>query len=102
MKHGAAFLAIFVSLVFIVSCGTSSDLRGEYVCVEHFSEGMVGKISLDFNDDGTVLMKPLNSKGNYSIEGNTVTVELEQFDLTFTKDGDVLTSSDKTVVYEKK
>ena len=46
-------------------------------------------------------MKPLNSEGKFSVEGDTVTVNLEQFDLTFTKDGDKLISSDKTVVYEK-
>jgi len=31
----------------------------------------------------------------------TVTINLQQFDLTFTMDGDKLISSDKTVVYEK-
>jgi len=62
---------------------------------------MVGNISLDFQENGTVLMKPLNSEGKFSVEGDTVTVNLEQFDLTFTKDGDKLISSDKTVVYEK-
>ncbi|MCF7915366.1 MAG: hypothetical protein K9L66_09375 [Spirochaetaceae bacterium] len=57
---------------------------------------------MEFSKDGTVLMKPVNMKGDYSVEGNTVTLELEHFDLTFTKDGNILTSSDGTVAYEKK
>ena len=102
MKKLLVALIILFSLFLLFACNSSSGLNGEYVCTEHYSEGMVGQISLEFNKDGTVLMQPLNSEGDYTVEGNTVTIELEQFDLTFTKDGDTLTSSDKTVVYEKK
>ena len=103
MKNLTMVLLVAVSLMVVTSCGTSTNLSGEYICIELFGgDAMVGELSLDFGKDGTVIMKPLNSKGDYSIEGNTVTVELEAFDLTFTKDGDILTSSDGTVVYEKK
>ena len=101
MKYVTVLFFLVVSLFVFFSCESSADLSGEYVCTEHFSESMVGKISLDFQNDGTVLMKPLNSEGKYTVERNTVTVNLEQFDLTFTKEGNTLTSSDETVVYEK-
>lgn len=102
MKKVTTVLIVAVSLMFIVSCGTSNDISGEYVCIEHYTEEGVGELSLDFNKDGTVIMKPVNMKGEYSVEGNTVKLKLEHFDLTFTKDGDILTSSDGTVVYQKK
>jgi len=101
MKYVTVSIVLVVSLFVCVSCDSSNSLSGEYVCTEHFTEAMVGNISLDFQENGTVLMKPLNSEGKFSVEGDTVTVNLEQFDLTFTKDGDKLISSDKTVVYEK-
>jgi hypothetical protein len=31
---------------------------------------MVGKLSLDFEKDGTVIMKPLNKEGTYEVEGD--------------------------------
>ncbi len=102
MKKLLFVLIIIFSLFLLFACNSSSGLSGEYACTEHYTESMVGKISLEFNKDGTVLMQPLNSEGKYTVEGDTVTINLEQFDLTFTKDGDTLTSSDKTVVYEKK
>jgi len=101
MKYVTVSIVLVVSLFVCVSCDSSNSLSGEYVCTEHFTEAMVGNISLDFQKDGTVLMKPLNSEGKYTVEGNKVVINLEQFDLTFTRDGNTLTSSDKTVVYEK-
>ena len=101
MKYVTISVVLFVSLFVLFSCGSSSDLSGEYVCTKHLSESLVGEISLDFQKDGTVLMKPLNSEGKYTVEGDTVTIDLEQFDLTFTKDGDKLISSDESIVYEK-
>jgi hypothetical protein len=101
MRYVTVTVVLLVSLVFLVCCDSSDSLSGEFVCTEHYTESMVGKISLDFQKDGTVHMKPLNSEGDYAVEGNKVTVHLEQFDLTFTRDGDKLISSDKTVVYQK-
>lgn len=101
MKYVTVSVVLVVSLFVLFSCGSSSDLSGEYVCIEHFTDSMVGEVSLVFQKDGTVLMKPLNSEGNYTVEGDTVTVELEYFDLTFTREGGKLISSDETIVYEK-
>lgn len=67
MKNVAVSLLVALALVFIVSCGASNDISGEYVCIKHFSEDGVGELSLDF-----------------------------------AKDGDIHTSSDGTVAYEKK
>ncbi len=101
MKYVTVAIILVISLFMCISCDSSNSLSGEFVCTEHFTDSMVGKISLDFQKDGTVLMKPLNSEGKYTVDGNKVVVNLEQFDLTFTKEGNTLTSSDKTVVYEK-
>jgi len=101
MKNVTISVVLFVSLFVLFSCGASSGLSGEYVAIEHFTDSLVGEVSLVFQKDGTVLMKPLNNEGTYTVEGDTVTVALEYFDLTFTKDGDKLISSDKTIVYEK-
>ena len=100
MKNVTVYIVLFVSLFVLFSCG-SSGLSGEYVAIEHFTDALVGEVSLVFQKDGTVLMKPLNNEGTYTIEGDTVIVKLEYFDLTFTKDGDKLISSDETTVYEK-
>ncbi len=102
MKHILSGCIVVFSLLFIISCGSSNDLSGEYECIKHFSEEMVGVVSLELNKDGTVVMKPINHEGTYSVEGDTVTLELEHFDLTFKRDGDRLVSSDETTVYEKK
>lgn len=102
MKNVSLFFAAVVLILFLFSCGSSNDLSGEYECIKHFTEDLVGKVSLEFNKDGTVLMKPINQKGTYKIEGANVTLELEHFDLTFTRDGDKLISSDETTVYQKK
>lgn len=102
MKNVTFIFAIAVLIVFLFSCGSSNDLSGEYECIKHFTEGLVGEVSLEFNKDGTVLMKPINQEGTYKIEGDNVTLELEYFDLTFTREGDKLISSDKTTVYQKK
>lgn len=102
MKNVALAFIFVVAVFFLVSCGSSNDLAGEYDCIKHFSEEMVGKVSLEFNKDGTVLMNPINSEGTYKIEGDKVTLELEHFDLTFTQEGDKLISTDETTVYEKK
>ena len=101
MKYVTVSVVLVASLFVLFSCGSSKALSGEYVCTEHVAESLVGEISLDFQKDGTVVMKPLNSEGKYTVEGDTVTIDLEQFDLTFTKDGNKLVSSDKTIVYEK-
>ena len=101
MKYVTVAIILVVSLCVCISCGSSNGLSGEFVCTEHYSESMVGEISLDFQKDGTVLMKPLNSEGKYTVEGNKVVVALDQFDLTFTREGNKLISSDKTVVYEQ-
>ncbi len=103
MKY-ARFVIIMVlvcSFLLLFACSSSSGISGEYVCTEHYTESMEGQLSLDFQSGGTVLMKPLNSEGKYSVDGDTVTVKLDQFDLTFTIDGQKLVSADKTVVYEK-
>ena len=95
-------VVIVLSLFFVISCGSSNDLSGEYDCIKNYSEDLVGKVSLEFNKDGTVVTKPINHEGTYKIEGDTVTLELEHFDLTFKRDGNKLISSDETAVYEKK
>ncbi len=102
MKNIALVFIIVFSIFFVISCGSSNDLSGEYDCIKHFSEEMVGVVSLEFNKDGTVIMKPINHEGTYTIEGDNVTLELEHFDLTFKRDGDKLISSDETTVYQKK
>ena len=63
---------------------------------------MVGELSLDFNDDGTVNMKPFKKPGAYKVEGNTITITIQELDITFIKDGDTLHSPDNTVAYTKK
>ena len=102
MKHVLLVFTVAVLVLFLFACGSSNDLSGEYECIEHFSEDMVGKVSLDLNKDGTVVMNPINHKGTYKVEGDKVTLELEHFDLTFTREGDKLISSDETTVYQKK
>ncbi|MFP4179859.1 MAG: hypothetical protein ACLFQW_04415 [Spirochaetaceae bacterium] len=102
MKNVSLVFAVAALLFFLVSCGSSNDLSGEYDCIEHFTEDMVGKVSLELNKDGTVIMNPINHKGTYKIEEDMVTLELEHFDLTFTREGDKLVSSDETTVYQKK
>lgn len=102
MKNIFLVFIIALSLFFVISCGSSNDLSGEYVSIKHFSEEMVGKVSLEFNKDGTVVMNPINHEGTYNIEGDNVLLELEHFDLTFKRDGDRLISSDETTVYVKK
>jgi hypothetical protein len=101
LKNVTISVVLFVSLVVLFSCGSSSGLSGEYVAIEHFTDSPAGEVSLDLQKDGTVLMKPLNNEGTYTIDGDTVIVQLEYFDLTFTKDGDKLNSSDETAVYQK-
>lgn len=102
MKVFFKSLIVIVSIAFVIACGSSNDLNGEYDCIKHFSEDLVGKVSLEFSKDGGVVMKPLNQEGTYTIEGDKVTLQLEHFDLTFTKEGDKLISSDETTVYQKK
>jgi hypothetical protein len=102
MKNISLVFIIVLSVFFAVSCGPSNDLSGEYDCIKHYSEELVGKVSLELNKDGTVVMNPINHKGTYKIDGDTVTLELEHFDLTFTREGGKLISSDETIVYEKK
>ncbi|MBN2510556.1 MAG: hypothetical protein JXB03_09770 [Spirochaetales bacterium] len=102
MKYVSVSLIVIVSLFLLAACGASNALNGEYICTKHFSEELAGEVSLVFQKDGTVEMKPINQKGEYKVEGDKVTLSLEYFDLTFTKDGNTLTSSDKTTVYEKK
>jgi outer membrane lipoprotein-sorting protein len=102
MKKVSLFFSAALLIFFLVSCGSSNDLSGKYDCIEHFSEDMVGKVSLELNKDGTVVMNPINHKGTYEIEGDKVILELDHFDLTFTREGDKLISSDETTVYQKK
>jgi len=102
MKKVPLLFAFAVLIISLFSCGSSNDLSGKYDCIEHFSDDMVGKVSLELNKDGTAIMNPINHKGTYKIEGDKVILELEHFDLTFTRDGDKLISSDKTTVYQKK
>ena len=47
MKNVLLLFTIAVLIVFLVSCGPSNDLSGEYDCIEHFSDDMVGKVSLE-------------------------------------------------------
>jgi uncharacterized lipoprotein YehR (DUF1307 family) len=101
MKNGSLLFAVAVLVFSLVSCGSSNDLSGKYDCIEHFSEDLVGKVSLELNKDGTAVMNPINHKGTYKLEGDKVILELEHFDLTFTREGDKLISSDETTVYQK-
>jgi hypothetical protein len=102
MKTVSLLFTVAALFFFLVSCGSSNDLSGNYDCIEHYTEDLVGKVSLEFDKDGTVVMKPINHKGTYKIEEDKVILELEHFDLTFTRDGDKLISSDETTVYQKK
>jgi len=99
------FIVLFVLLVlvfFIVACGSSNSLAGEYECTKHFSESMVGKISLDFSKDGTVIMKPFGNEGTYQVDSGSITIDLGNVDLTLKQDGNKLSTSDGSIVYEKK
>ncbi|MDZ7794464.1 MAG: hypothetical protein U5P10_12475 [Spirochaetia bacterium] len=102
MKNVLLLFTVAVLIVFLISCGPSNDLSGKYDCIEHFSEDMVGKVSLELNKDGTAVMNPINHEGTYKMEGDKVILELEHFDLNFTRDGDKLISFDETTVYQKK
>jgi len=102
MKNASLLFSVAVLIFFLFSCGSSNDLSGEYACIDHFSDDMVGKVSLELNKDGTAVMNPINHKGTYKTEGDKVILELEHFDLTFTREGDTLISSDETTVYQKK
>lgn len=101
MKYFSLTFIAIVALILLFSCAASDDVSGTYECVEHFTEDMVGELALDFAKDGTVVMQPLNREGTYEVDGDTVTLDVG-FELNFTKDGNRLTSSDGTVVYEKK
>jgi hypothetical protein len=101
MKYFTLIFVMLVSIFLLFACGSSNDLSGEYVCTKHITDDMVGELSLDFQKDGTVIMKPLNREGSYEVNGDTVSLDVG-FELTFTKEGNTLSSSDGSVVYEKK
>lgn len=101
MKRLGIILAI-TALLAVVSCGSSAGIEGEYVCTKNYTEAMVGKAVLDLKNDGKAVLLPLNSEGTYKVDGDQVTIELEQFNLSFAIDGNKLVSKDGAVVYEKK
>jgi hypothetical protein len=101
MKRPGIIIAI-TALLAAVSCGSSAGIDGEYVCTKNYTEAMVGKAVLDLKKDGKAALLPLNSEGTYKVEGDKVEIELEQFNLSFTIDGNKLVSKDGAVVYEKK
>lgn len=95
-------LSIFIVLLLALSCGSSGELDGEYLCIKNYSDAMVGKVILNLEKGGKVVLLPLNSHGTYSIEGDKVVIELKQFNLTFKIDGNKLVSENGAAVYEKR
>ncbi len=68
-------LAVPLTLGFLTSCGGGGEtLAGRYVCTEHWNEDMVGRISFEFRDDGTVRQSPMGGDGTYEISDGYVTV----------------------------
>ncbi len=97
-----SIILVITALLGAVSCGSSAGIDGEYVCTKNYTDAMVGKAILDLKKDGKAVLLPLNSEGTYKVEGDKVEIELEQFNLSFTIDGNKLISKDGAVVYEKK
>ncbi|MGM0381094.1 MAG: hypothetical protein ACQEP7_03835 [bacterium] len=96
--------AICINL-FLIGCGGSETLSGKWLCVEHVSEAMVGKISLEFRSDGTFTMSPMGGDGTYKIKGGTVILTNKLFEngLELKKEGNRLIAASEIgdIVYEK-
>lgn len=99
------FMTILLTAGLLVGCGGSKSVSGTWVCKEHYISSMAGKLKLEFKDDGTVTMAPMNIKGTYELKGDTVLLKSKIFKngLELKLDGNTLTASSPAgkVVYAK-
>jgi len=81
-----------------VSTEASSDgLSGVYICTKHFSEGMVGDLSITFIDDVNAKLNKMAA--TYVVNGDSVMIKGKYFDLNLKIDGNTIGNND--VVYTK-
>ena len=85
MKHydyrkTAIFVALLSAVFVLAACSSSDSLAGTYVCTEHWSsESLVGKLTLELQDDGTFTMTPPGGGGTYEVSDNVVTLSGDLF-----------------------
>ena len=74
MKKLTVIVAVLFSIAMWSCSSGSNSLSGEYVCTKHYSEPMVSKIKLEFNEDGTCVSVTefANIEGTYKIKGDSV------------------------------
>ena len=83
-------VSVVILSMFMWSCnGGSNSLSGEYVCTKHYSESMIGELKIDFNEDGTCISVTefANIKGTYEIDGDSVYITNNLFELTLKVEG---------------
>ena len=99
------FAALLLVAGLVIGCGESKSVAGTWVCKEHYMSSMVDKIKLEFKDDGTVPMAPMNIEGTYELKGDEVVVKSTIFKdgLKLKLDGNTLTAASPAgkVVYVK-
>ena len=102
-----ALLVVLMSVVFVLTaCGGGEALAGTYRCEEHWNEGFVGELSLEFRSDGTFSMIPIGGSGTYEVGNNVVTLTSEHvfpdgFDLQMEGDSLRAPSDLGDIVYVK-
>jgi len=99
-----SLMVVFSISLVLVGCGGGDSLSGVWLCEEHFIDSMVGKLSLEFNSDGTFSSAPVGGEGTYEMEGNTVVLNSKVFnDLELQMEGNKLVASSSAgdIVYVK-
>ena len=85
------FVILLVSLLFLTGC--SKKLQGSYKWTGT-TLGMPMQNIYDFNADGTVIWTPgltnERERGTYTINGNNVSLKLQNREVELVREGDVL------------
>ena len=69
----------------------SQGLLGSYLCTEHWNDALIGQIKMTFENDSVSLAGI--SKTTYRIDGDSLFIDMHQYELGFVIDGNNLTTS---------
>jgi len=70
---------------------TSQKLSGDYICTAHWNDDLVGKAKMTFDNDSVSLAGI--AKTTYRIKGDSLFVDMHQYEMGFVIDGKTLTTT---------